>query len=156
MGVDGLMGLDSIDYLRFARTFAAEAAAGQLNGWQWLGANLHMMPFFTWLLAACFAIAGVAGPLLYVLLQGIADTWTCLLVHRIAAQFDSRFAIPAAIAAAINPTQIVMAGLAYSDTPFVAFAALSILASLRWLAMPSGTNAFLIGISLGAARSFGF
>ena len=154
MGDDGLMGLDSIDYLRFARTFATDAANGNLHGWQWLGANLHMMPFFTWLLAACFAIGGVAGPLLYVLLQGIADTWTCLLVYRIASQFDHRFAIPATIAAAINPTQVVMAGLAYSDTPFVAFVALSMLASLRWLAMPSGRNALLIGISLGAAALF--
>jgi len=154
MGDDGLMGLDSIDYLRFARTFAADAAGGKLSGWQWLGANLHMMPFFTWLLAACFAIGDALGPLLYVLFQGVADTWTCFLVHRIASQFDTRFAIPAAVAAAINPTQIVMAGLAYSDTPFVAFVALSILASLRWLAMPSGKNAILIGIGLGAAALF--
>ena len=154
MGDDGLMGLDSIDYLRFARTFATDAASGKLSGWQWLGANLHMMPFFTWLLAACFAIGGAFGPLLYVLAQGAADTWTCFLVHRIASQFDSRFAIPAAVAAAINPTQIVMAGLAYSDTPFVTFVALSILTSLRWLAMPFGRNAILIGIALGAAALF--
>lgn len=154
MGDEGLTGLDSLDYLRFARTFAADAANGNISGWQWLGVNLHMMPFFTWLLAACFAIAGAFGPLLYVLLQGAADTWTCFLVHRIAASFDNRFAIPAAIAAAINPTQIVMAGLVYSDTPFTACTAFSVLASLQWLQMPSTKNTILIGIGLGAAALF--
>ncbi len=154
MGDDGLTGLDSLDYLRFARTFAADAANGKIGGWQWLGVNLHMMPFFTWLLAACFAIAGAFGPLLYVLVQGAVDTWTCLLVHRIAGHFDNRFAIPAAIAAAVNPTQIVMAGLVYSDTPFVALVALSMLASLRWLQAPSTKTAGLIGIGLGAAALF--
>jgi hypothetical protein len=154
MGSDGLTGLDSLDYLRFAQIFAADAASGKLSGWQWLGANLHMMPFFTWLLAACFAIAGTLGALLYVLIQGAVDTWTCFLVHRIARSFDERFSIPAAIAAAINPTQIVMAGLVYSDTPFVALVALSILASLRWLQAPSAGNAMLIGIGLGAAALF--
>jgi 4-amino-4-deoxy-L-arabinose transferase-like glycosyltransferase len=154
MGDDGLMGLDSIDYLRFAQTFATDAANGNLHGWQWLGANLHMMPFFTWLLAACFAVGGAFGPLLYVLVQGAADMWTCFLVYRIASEFDNRFAIPTAFAAAINPTQIVMAGLVYRDTPFVAFVALSLLASLRWLALPSGRNAILIGIALGAAALF--
>jgi len=154
MGVDGLTGLDSIDYLRFAQTFAADADAGKLSGWKWLGANLHMMPFFTWLLAGCFAVADEAGAIVYVLIQGVADTWTCFLVHRIARSFDERFAIHAAIAAAINPTQIVMAGLVYSDTPFVAFVALSILASLRWLDEPTWKDASLIGIGLGAAALF--
>jgi 4-amino-4-deoxy-L-arabinose transferase-like glycosyltransferase len=154
MGDGGLTGLDSMDYLRYAQAFAANASDGNLSGWQWLGPNLHMMPFFTWLLAGCFAISGTQGPLLYVLVQGAADTWTCLLVHRIAFQFDSRFAIPSAIAAAVNPTQIVMAGLVYSDTPFVTFVALSVLASLRWLAAPTARNATLIGIGLGAAALF--
>jgi hypothetical protein len=154
MGDEGLAGLDSVDYLRFAGTFAMDAAKGNVSGWQWLGANLHMMPFFTWLLAACFAIGTLFGPFLYVLAQGAADTWTCFLVHRIAGHFDNRFAIPAAVAAAINPTQIVMAGLVYSDTPFVTFVALSFLASLRWMEMPSWKNVSLIGIGLGAAALF--
>lgn len=154
MGDDGLTGLDSLDYLNYTRGFITEIAKGHVAGWQWLGNNLHMMPFFAWLLAACLAIGGAIGPLLYVLVQGLADTLTCFLVYRIASKFDNRFAIPAAVAAAINPTQIVMAGLVYSDTPFVTFVALSILSSLRWLAMPSGKNAALIGIGLGAAALF--
>lgn len=154
MGIDGLTGLDSLDYLRYGHIFAANAATGKLSGWQWLGPHLHMMPFFTWLLAACFTIAGAFGALAYVLTQGAIDTLTCFLVHRIARCFDERFAIPAAIAAAVNPTQIVMAGLVYSDTPFVAFVALSLLASLRWLDEPTWKSASLIGIGLGAAALF--
>ena len=154
MGDDGLTGLDSLDYLRFARNFAADAMDGKLSGWQWLGVNLHMMPFFTWLLATCFAAVGAAGPLLYVLIQGAADTSTCYLVYRIAGHFDPRFAIPAALAAAVNPTQIVLAGLVYSDTPFVFFVALSLFASLRWLRNPSLAYAGLLGIGLGAAALF--
>lgn len=154
MGDGGLTGLDSLDYLSYTRDFTIDIAKGHVAGWQWLGNNLHMMPFFSWLLAACLAIGGAFGPLLYVLVQGAADTWTCFLVYRIASEFDNRFAVPAVIAAAVNPTQIVMAGLVYSDTPFVAFVALSMLASLRWLGMPSGRNAILIGIGFGAAALF--
>lgn len=154
MGDDGLSGLDSLDYLRFAQNFATDVLDGKISGWQWLGVNLHMMPFFTWLLAACFAIADAVGPLLYVLIQGAADTSTCYLVYRIAETFDPRFAIPAALAAAVNPTQIVMAGLVYSDTPFIFFTALSLLASLRWLKSPSLANAGLLGVGLGVAALF--
>ncbi len=154
MGDGGLIGLDSLDYLSYTRDFISGFAKGDTAGWQWLGNNLHMMPLFTWVLAACLAVGGALGPLLYVLVQGAADTWTCFLVYRIASEFDNGFAIPAAIAAAINPTQIVMAGLVYSDTPFVVFVALSILASLHWLDEPSWKHAILIGIGLGAAALF--
>ena len=154
LGDDGLIGLDSIDYLRFSREFATAMSNGAVSGWQLLGSNLHMMPLFTWLLATCFAVGGGAGPLLYVIIQGGLDTATCLIVYHIAGLFDRRFAIPAIVAAAVNPTQIVLAGLVYSDTPFVFFAALSLLASLRWLKSQSLANAVLLGVGLGAAALF--
>ncbi len=153
-GDDGLIGLDSIDYLRSSREFATAMSNGAVSGWQLLGPNLHMMPLFTWLLAVCFAVGGAAGPLMYVIVQGGLDTATCLIVYHIAGHFDRRFAIPAIVAAAVNPTQIVLAGLVYSDTPFVFFAALSLFASLRWLKSPSLANAVLLGVGLSAAALF--
>src|SRR4051794_4565407 len=73
MADDGLTGLDSLDYLNYTRSFITDIAKGHVAGWQWLGNNLHMMPFFAWLLAACLAIGSAFGSLLYVLVQGLTD-----------------------------------------------------------------------------------
>ena len=44
-----------------------------------------------------------------------------------------RIALASGIAAAINPTQIVTAGIVYTDTPFLLFVAVSLYGALRWL-----------------------
>ncbi|MBN9180471.1 MAG: phospholipid carrier-dependent glycosyltransferase, partial [Microbacterium sp.] len=62
-----------------------------------------------------------------------------------------RIALAAAIVAILNPTQIVMSGLFYADTPFTTFVALSFLAALKWADAPTFRNSALLGIALGLA-----
>jgi 4-amino-4-deoxy-L-arabinose transferase-like glycosyltransferase len=83
--------------------------------------------------------------------QGVFDATTCLLVYGIAATLKEKIALASGIASAINPTQIVIAGIVYTDTPFLLFVALSLFGAVRWLRQPSLGCAFAIGIGLGGA-----
>ncbi len=152
MGDSGLLGVDSGDYVDRGRIFANEFAANALHGWQWLGPKPIMMPLFTWLLGINSLLSGSYAAFTYVLTQGLLDAGTCVVVFGMAHAIDERFAWPAAVAAAINPTQIVVSGLVYPDTPFVFFVALFLLGALRWRRQPSWSSALLIAIALiGAA-----
>ena len=151
MGEDGLKGADSIGYIEQARDFAAAIVAGKVSGWDWLTPNTTTMPLFMWLITLNALLFGTLAPLAYVLMQGALDAVTCLLVYGIASSFDRAYAMPAAIAAVVNPTQIVLSALFYTDTPFVFFAALTLWGSVRWLRAPAWRWAVVIGIGLGAA-----
>ena len=149
IGDPGLLGIDSIGYVANAQDLARSAASGLVHGVGWLGPSTLIMPLFTWLVAFNVLLFGTWGPLAYVLLQGAIDAGTCLLIYGIARAVHPRFAWPAAIAAVINPTQIVLTGLIYTDTPFVAFSALMLYGSLRWLREPEWCWALLTGMGLG-------
>ncbi len=153
MGDNGLMGVDSFDYLHRAQVFAAELVSGRVTGWIWLGIDPMQMPLFSWMTSLCALISRTFTPLVYVLFQGLIDSGTCLLVYFIAREFDHRVALPAGIAAAINPTQIVMAGMLYPDTPFTFFAALVMLGAVRWLKTPSWSSIVMVALGLAAAAS---
>lgn len=148
-GVNGITGVDSVKYLAVAQEFAGAVHAGTVHGWQWLGPDPAMMPLFTWILSIN-AFAGTLLPFSYVLIQGLFDAGTCVLVFLLAHAVHPRMAAPAAAAAAINPTQIVLSGLVYPDTPFVFFVTLMLFASIRWLRAPAFRWAALAGIALGA------
>ncbi|MBV6487300.1 MAG: hypothetical protein GHHEDOFH_01245 [Pseudorhodoplanes sp.] len=154
MGDPGLMGTDSISFYAIAKNFALELRRGDVSGWHWLSADLQLMPFYSWLLTLCVLLAGAYGSIAYVLIQGLFDSGTCVLIYLTAAAIAERYALPAAIFAIINPTQIVVSGLIYHDTPFVFFAALFLLASVLWLRKPSWTLAFVIGLALGGGALF--
>ncbi len=64
---------------------------------------------------------------------------------------DERYALPAAVAAIVNPTQIVMSGLVYGDTPFVFFVAFFLYAALRWMRTPDWRWALMLGTSVAGA-----
>jgi 4-amino-4-deoxy-L-arabinose transferase-like glycosyltransferase len=89
-----------------------------------------------------------------VLFQAVIDSGTCLVVYAMAREIAPRFALPSAVAATINPTQIVLSGFVYTDTPFTFFAALSLLGAIRWLRKPTWPAALLVGAGLGAATLF--
>jgi hypothetical protein len=91
------------------------------------------------------------GTLAYVLMQGLLDASTCIAVYGIASRFSPRVAFAAALVAILNPTQIVLSGLFYTDTPFVFFVASSFWALFRWLETPSWQRALLLGLALGCA-----
>ncbi len=109
------------------------------------------MPLFTWLLGLSAWASATHAALVYVLLQGCLDAATCIVIYHIAREIDSRLAVPASVIAAINPTQIVMTGLVYPDTPFTFAVALILWASLRWMREPSWTGAILLGVAFVTA-----
>jgi len=151
MGREGLMGADSYGYLANAQAMAVEALNGTLRGWAWLGADLGVMPLYPWFIALNVAVFGSFAPLTTVMQQGLMDTCTCYLVFLIARTLHERIAIPAAVAAALNPTQIILSGLLYNDTLFVFFVALFLYAAISWLRGPSWRAALALGICLGLA-----
>jgi 4-amino-4-deoxy-L-arabinose transferase-like glycosyltransferase len=151
MGNEGLESLDSTTYAFYGQTFADAIRAGSLRGSHWLGEFPFNMPLFQWLTALPFLLFGKAGTIGYVLMQDAFDSGTCALVYWLARLLDPRLAWPAAICAVFNPTQIVISGLFYTDTPFTFFVTLSFCFAARWTARPSLTNAICLGCSLGAA-----
>ena len=151
MGAAGLKGTDSILYLQRAHTFAATIASGSLHGLGWLGPVNFEMPLFQWLIGLCALAFGPLTPIGYVLVQGLIDAATCLIVYALALSLDRRFAALAGLAAALNPTQIVLCGLVYTDTPFLFFVALSLWTVLRWLQRPAFGTAIAAGFALGGA-----
>ena len=148
MGQLGLKGVDSITYAEVAHQFAEAVATGSVHGWDWLGPNTVIMPLYNVILSLFYLLFGNFGPIAYVLAQGVLDSATCILVFLTAQSIKPVSAAAAAIAAIVNPTQIVMSGLIYPDTPFVFFVALSFYGAIRWLQFPSTRNATLIAIGL--------
>jgi hypothetical protein len=151
MGTPGLLLADSHAYLKDAQQLARAALSGDVRGWDWLGPDLSIMPLFPWLLALTVMAAGTLAPLIWIMVQGLIDAGTSLLVYAIAASFAPRFALAAGIAASLNPTQVVLSGLLYPDILFLFFATAALLGCVRWLRSPSWYWAVLIGLSLGAA-----
>ena len=148
MGELGLKGVDSYTYVAVAHQFSEALTAGSVSGWDWLGPNPTIMPLFNGLISLSAFLFGKFGPLAYVFAQGAIDSGTCVLVYLIAKLIEPRFAVAAAIAAVVNPTQIVMSGLVYPDTPFVFSVALFLYGAVRWLRVPSTGSAALIAIGL--------
>ncbi len=151
MGSAGLQSVDSLTYLFYAHEFAGHIASGSLSGWQWLGPVGDAMPLAQWVFGLCGLAFGAATALAYVLIQGIFDAGTCLLIYGIARTLNESYGAPAGIAAAVNPTQIVLSGLALTDTPFLFFITLFLFAAVYWLRTPTWRWAALIGFALGAA-----
>jgi len=150
-GTAGLMGVDSFGYLANATAFAELIAKGNVTGLEWLGSNPNIMPLFNGILALCVLTSGALAPLVFVLIQGVVDAGTCVVTHRLAGALDERIAKPAAILAAINPTQVVLAGLLYTDTLFLFFTILFLLGAIRWLRAPSWRFVMMIALALGGA-----
>lgn len=152
MGDDGLKGVDSLTYTGVASDFANALRSGTVHGSQWFGQYVYTMPLYHWLSAIPFLVFGSTyGTLTYVLMQGLLDAGTCLAAYSIASRISSRVATAAAFVAILNPTQIVLSGLFYTDTPFIFFVALSFLMILKWAEQPSWRNALLLGAALGCA-----
>lgn len=154
LGEAGLKGVDSLSYAEVAHQFAEALASGSVTGWQWMGDDPSIMPLFNAVLALSDLLFGHYGALAYVLLQGFCDAVTCVLVYLTARTMRPDCAIAAGIAAAINPTQIVMSGLYYPDTIFVFFVAVFMLGVVRWLRLPSASNASLVATGLACATLY--
>ena len=151
MGDPGLQSVDSQTYLGYAQDFAAQIASGSLGGMRWLGPIGDSMPIANWLFGLCGLLFGKSAALGYVLLQGIIDAGTCLLIYLIAKTIDKAYGAAAGLAAAFNPTQIVLSGLVLTDTPFLFFTTLFLLGAVQYLRTGTWRHALLVGFALGAA-----
>lgn len=152
MGDTGLKGMDSYGFVEHAAKFAEALRSGKFTFTDFLGVNPYTMPLFHWLAGISFFLFGQqSGTLAYVLMQGIFDAGTCVIVFLIARCISTRIAFAASVFAILNPTMIVMSGLFYADTPFTFFVALSFLYMLQWLDQPSMKNSFILGASLAFA-----
>jgi hypothetical protein len=134
-GPESLTHVDSAMWLRLAEDPA-----------NWLGSN-ERMPFYPLYLGIVGHLFGF-GPIYAVIGQVIADAAACVLVARSAATLAGpRFASAGwigGLAAAFNPTQVIMASVVLGDSLFFFFVAGAIAASLRWLGdMRAGTAAAL-------------
>jgi len=151
MGGDGLKGLDSTTYAANAEAFARAIRAGAVHGTHWLGNAPYTMPLYQWLTTLPFLIFGDGGAISHILLQGALDSGTCIFVYVLARSLDERIAIPSAIVAVLNPTQIVLSGLIYNDTSFTFFVTLTLFFAIRWATKPSWLNGIGLGCALGCA-----
>ena len=151
MGDAGFQTPDSNSYIADAQALARTFEAGQLHGPEWLGFSTRTMPLFAWIIGLHALLFGKWTVFAYILTQGAFDAATCLLIYGIAQALEPRTSVPAAIAAALNPTQIVLSALVLTDTPFLFFVALFLFAASRWLREPSWKWAIVAGIGLGAA-----
>jgi 4-amino-4-deoxy-L-arabinose transferase-like glycosyltransferase len=151
LGDGALLVADSHGYLIIAGQVASSVMAGTLRGWAWLGPDISVMPLITWVWAGSVAVFGKSAALGFILLQGLTDAATCLCIYGIAATIRADYALPAGVAAALNPTQIVLAGLFYTDTFFLFFCTIALLAMARWMQQPSLHMALLAGAAVGCA-----
>jgi hypothetical protein len=151
MGSDGFFGTDSRGFHGWVAEYVDRIHAGKVHGWDWLGPNVSLLPLPSWLWALNGLAFGGHAALTSVLCQGLLDSGTCVLVYLTAREIDPRYAAPAGIAAAVNPTQVVMANLYYTDPIFLFFLALALLGAIRWLIHPVWRAALLIGAGFGGA-----
>lgn len=151
MGTPGLMGTDSDTYLGHSINLATAFKTGTLSGWEWFGSTEFIMPLFRWLLALNVLLFGKGAVIGYVLMQGVMDALVCVLISLMARELHPKWQNAAGFIAAANLTQIVLAGILYTDTLFLLVVTLFLYAAVRWLMRPSYGAASLIGIGLGAA-----
>jgi hypothetical protein len=151
MGNDGLLGADSRSFLQWIVDHAESIRSGRVHGWQWLGPNPTLLPMPSLLWTANVLLFADYAPLTSVLCESVLDSGTCVLVYFAARDIDTRFALPAGVMATLNPTQVVMAGLFYTDTIFLFFVAAALRGAVGWLRWPGWSNAFFIGAGLGGA-----
>lgn len=156
LGAAGLMGPDSRAFMLAAEYLAAGGSifdvAPGIPGFP-----VDMMPVAFWLMAL-FAEPSFTGdgnpmssPLGFVLFQGWIDAGTCVFAGLLAARFGRKVFLAVCVLVVLNPTQIVVSGLYYTDTVFLFFAtgALTVLAS--WLSRGGAETALAAGVFLGLA-----
>ncbi len=146
MGADGLMLEDSPDYLGAGQMLLDHGALVQETP-EGLRPETRYMPLYPAFVALFLWLGG--GPLGVVIGQALIDSLTCLLIARIALRLDAGLALPAGLFAAVNPTQIVIAGLVLTDTLFLMCCALALLAAVEWLRRPDWRWAVVLGVALG-------
>lgn len=92
-----------------------------------------------------------SSPLPVVLVQGLIDAVTCVVIARLAERIRPGLFLPAGLIAALAPNLIVHANLVLSDSLCLLPYSLFLLASVRLLQEPTLRRAALAGLWLGIA-----
>lgn len=91
--------------------------------------RMPLYPAYLWLVSR---LTGSTDELWPILGQCFLDAGTCVAVALIARHFHPRAFLPAGLAAAFNPVQIVYAGYVLTDTLFLFFATLALWRLVIW------------------------
>jgi Dolichyl-phosphate-mannose-protein mannosyltransferase len=130
--------------------WALGAALAKPDGfWPTLSAMTDRMPLYPLLLAGVqYAIGD--GPRAIVFIQAVIDAATCTFVASLGALISARVGLIAGILAAFSPTLIVFSTQILTDTIFLFFFTLMLLAGAHFLLRP------LIGRAIWAGLAGGF
>lgn len=161
LGADGLMSTDSFTFIKIAENHLAALAGAPGQGpWAWLGGDTAVLPLFIWMLSGALWLGG-GDPLAFVLIQGVLDAGTCVFTALLAEAVHRRLFIPAGVFAVANPTLIALGGLVLSDSLFIFWSTLSLLAAVKlwrgpgWGRLDRGSAAWgwavVLGVAFGAA-----
>ena len=118
--------------------------------WPTLSAMTDRMPLYPLLLAATQHAFGDA-PRVVALIQAATDAATCALIAALGALISLRVGLIAGVLAALSPTLVVFSTQILTDSLFLFFFALMLLAGARFLLRPSAGLAICAGLGGGLA-----
>lgn len=110
--------------------------------------RMPLYPAYLWIVGW---LTGSGSEVWPVVGQCLLDTLTCLFVAAIAARFDPRAGLPAGLAAACNPVQIVYAGFILTDTLFLFFATFALWRLVVWMDTQRPADAACAGLLMALA-----
>jgi hypothetical protein len=116
--------------------------------WSTLRAMTYRMPLYPLLLAGIQSLAGNA-PRVVAIVQAVIDAGTCTMIAALGALISPRVGWVAGILAALSATLIVFSSQVLTDTLFLFFYTLMLLAGARFLVEPSNGLALLAGVAGG-------
>jgi 4-amino-4-deoxy-L-arabinose transferase-like glycosyltransferase len=116
--------------------------------WPTLLAMTDRMPLYPLLLAGIQDMFGDT-PRAVALIQALIDAGTCALIAALGALISPPVGLIAGILAALSPTLIVLSTQILTDTLFLFFFALMLLAGARFLLRPSAALALCAGLTGG-------
>src|SRR5436305_3645414 len=118
--------------------------------WPMLTSMTDRMPIYLVLLAALRATAGDA-PRAVALIQAPIDAGTCALIAGLGALLSPMIGLIAGMMAALSATLIIFSSQILTDTLFLFFFSLMLLAGARFLLRPTRSLALLAGLAGGLA-----
>jgi 4-amino-4-deoxy-L-arabinose transferase-like glycosyltransferase len=129
--------------------WALGAALAKPEGfWPTLLAMTDRMPLYPLLLADVWATFGDA-PRVVAIVQAVIDAGTCVLIAALGGLISPRVGLIAGIIAALSVTLVVFSTQILTDTLFLFFVALMLLADARFLLRPTLPLALIAGLAGG-------
>ena len=149
MGDAGLMIDDSRHYLSAAAALVGRGSPVEVGGEDLLSGQTQFMPGYIWFLALHMLAFGSTAAILAVLSQTLIDSLSCVLIAALAERVRPGLGFAAGLFAAINPTQIVLAGMILTEALFLSACTAALLAALAWFQTPRWRTALIMAAAFG-------